>query len=85
MPASALRRLALPGAVEGAQGRVFDGGFVVVRQGQLDQAVEVLEHFGIPLDGGLPVLVNAALQLRLGGGNLVGVRRCVVVVVGVSA
>lgn len=72
---------ALAGAVEGAEGRVLDGGLVVVGQGQLDEAVEVLEHLGIALDRGLPVLVDAPLQLRLGGGDLVGMRLRTVVVV----
>ena len=74
----------LPRAAEGAQGRVLDGRLVVVRQSQLDEAIEVLENLGIPLNRGLPVLVDTALQLRLRRGDLVGMRRCVVVVIGMS-
>jgi hypothetical protein len=74
----------LAGAAEGAQGWVLDSRLVVVRQGQLDEAVKILEHFRVPLHGRLPVLVDATLQLRLRGGDLVGVRRCVVVVVGMG-
>lgn len=75
----------LPRAAQRAQGRVLDGRLLVVRQGQLDEAVEVLEHLRIPLHRGLPVLVDAALQLGLGGGDVVRVRRRVEVVEGVPA
>ncbi len=75
---------ALAGAVEGAEGRVLDGGFVVVREGEFDQAVEVLEDFGVALDGGLPVLVDAALELGLGVGQLGGVGLGAVIVEGVG-
>jgi hypothetical protein len=71
----------LAGPAQGAEGRVLDGGLVVVGQGQLDQAVEVFEDFWVALDRRLPVFVDAALQLGLGGGELVGVRCRVVVVV----
>jgi len=74
----------LPGATEGAQGRILDSGLVVVRQGELDEAVEVLENLGVPLHGCLPVLVDAALQLCLRGGDFIGVRWCVIVVVGMG-
>jgi len=72
----------LPGAVQGTERRVSHGRLVVVREGQLDQAVEVLEHLGVPLDGCLPVLVDSSLQGSLRRGDLVGMWRCVVVVVG---
>jgi hypothetical protein len=72
------------GPAESTQGWVFDGGLIVVRQGQLHEAVKILEHFRIPLDGCLPILVDATLQLRLRRGDLVRVRWCVVIVVGVS-
>ena len=77
--ADAARTLAR--AIESAEGRVLDGGLVVVGQGQFDQAVEVLEHLGIALDRGLPVLVDAPFQLRLGGLKLVRMRLRTVVVV----
>jgi hypothetical protein len=64
----------LAGPAEGAEGRVLDGGLVVVGQAQLDQAVEVLEHLWVALDRGLPVFVDASLQLRLGGSDLIRVR-----------
>lgn len=83
-PRAHLPSAGLAGAVEGAQGRVLDGGFVVVGEGQLNEAVKVLEHFGVALDRRLPVLIDAALELGLGSRNLVGVGWCVVVVVGVS-
>lgn len=66
-------------AAEGAEGRVLDGGLVVVGQGQLNQAVEVLEHLWIALDRRLPILVDAPFQLRLGVGDLARVRRLSVV------
>jgi hypothetical protein len=75
----------LPRAAQRTKGRVLDGRLVVVGQGQLDEAVEVLEHLRVPLDRGLPVLVDAALQLGLGGGDLVRVRGRVEVVEGVPA
>lgn len=71
-------------AVEGAQGRVLDGRLIVGGQGELDEAVIVLEDLGVALDTGLPVLVDAALERGLGVGDLVGVRRRVVVVEGVG-
>jgi hypothetical protein len=71
-------------AAQGTQGRVFDGGFIVVRQGQFNQAEEVLKHFWIALYRRLPIFINASLQLRLGSGKLVGVRGGAVVVVCVS-
>jgi hypothetical protein len=74
----------LAGAAKRAQWRVFDGGFVVIRQCQLDQAVEVLEHFWIPLHRGLPILVDTTLQLRLRCRNLGWVRRGMVVMVGMG-
>lgn len=83
-PRTHLPSAGLAGAVESAQGRVLDGGFVVVGKGQLNEAVKVLEHFGVTLDRRLPVFIDAALELGLGSGNLVGVGWCVVVVVGVS-
>jgi len=70
-------------AAQRRERRVLDGGLVVVGQGQLDEAVEVLEDLRVALHRGLPVLVDAALELGLGGGDLVGVGRGVVVVEGV--
>jgi hypothetical protein len=70
-------------AAESAERRVSHGRLVVVRKSQLDQAVEVFEHLRISLDRGLPVLVNAALEVDLCGRYLVRMRRCVVVVEGV--
>ena len=84
-PRAPLPSAGLARAVEGAQGRVLDGRFVVVGQGEFDEAVKVLEHFRVALDGGLPVLVDAALQLGLSGGNLVGMGWCVIVMIGVSS
>lgn len=66
------------------QGGVLDGRLVVRRQRQFDEAVEVFEDLGIPLYAGLPVLVDASLQRSLSLGDLVGVRRRVVVVEGVG-
>ena len=71
----------LSGTAQGAERRVFDRRLGIVRQCQLDKAVKILQHFGIPLDRGLPVLVDSALQLSLGRGNLVRVRRCMVVMI----
>jgi len=74
----------LAGAAEGAQGWILDGRLIVVRQGQLHEAVEVFKNLWVPLHGRLPVLVDAALQLCLRSGDLVGMRRCVVIVIGMG-
>jgi hypothetical protein len=68
-------------AVEGTEGRVFDGLLVVVGQGQFNQAVEVLEHFWVALYRRLPIFVDASLQLRLGGSKLIRMRLGMVVMV----
>jgi hypothetical protein len=74
------RPLARP-AVEGTERRVLDGLLVVVGQGQFNKAVKVLEHFRVALYRGLPIFVDASLQLRLGGGKLVRVRLGMVIMV----
>ena len=71
-------------AVESTERRILDSLLVIIRKCQFDQAVEVLEDFGIPLNRSLPVLVDAALQLGLGSGDLVRVWRGMVEVVGVG-
>lgn len=68
----------------GSQGRVLDGRLIIGGKRELDEAVEILEDLGVPLDAGLPILVDASLQGGLSLGNLGGVRRRVVVVEGVG-
>ncbi len=66
---------------QGAERRVFDRRLRIIGQCQLDKAVKILQHLGIPLDRGLPVLVDSTLQLSLGRSNLVWMRRCMVVMI----
>lgn len=66
----------------GAQRRVFDGRVILGREGEFDEAEEVLEHFRVPLDAALPVFVDSSLECLLGLGDLTRVRRGAVVVKG---
>jgi hypothetical protein len=75
---------ALARTAEGAQRRILDGGFIVVGKRQFDKAVEVLKDLWVALNRGLPVLIDAALELGLRGGNFTLVRRTAVVVVGMG-
>ena len=71
----------LSGTAQGAERRVFDRRLGIVGQCQLDKAVKILQHFGIPLDRGLPVLVDSTLQLSLSRSDLVRMRRRMVVMI----
>jgi hypothetical protein len=68
-----------------SQGRVLHGGLVVRGEGELDEAIKVFEDFGITLYAGLPILVDASLQGRLGFGDLVGMWRRIIMVEGVGS
>ena len=59
---------------------ILYGWLVIGRESELYQAKVVLEDLGIALDRRLPVLVDTALEHRLGIGDLVGVRWSVVMV-----
>ena len=71
----------LSGTAQGAERRVFDRRLGIVGQCQLDKAVKILQHLGIPLDRGLPVLVDSTLQLSLSRSDLVRMRRRMVVMI----
>ena len=58
---------------EGAEGWVLDGGLVVVGQGQFNQAVKVLEYLRVALYRRTPVFIDAPLESRLCGGELIRV------------
>jgi hypothetical protein len=59
---------------EGAEGRILDGGLVVVGQGQFNQAVKVLEYLRVALYRRSPVFIDAPLERCLCDGELIGVR-----------
>ena len=56
-------------------------GLLIRWQGQLDQAVEILEHLRVPLYRCLPVLVDTSLQGCLGRLDLIRMRRSVIVMI----
>lgn len=73
----------LASASKGAHGRVLDSRLLVAGQGEFHETVVVLEHFGVALHTGLPVLVDSTLERGLSSHHLVGMRGGLVVVVGI--
>ena len=76
--------LSFAGTAERAEGRILDCGFVVIRKSKFNEAVEIFENFGITLHRCLPVLVDTTFQLSLGSRNLIRMRRCVIIMIGMS-
>jgi len=72
------------GPSDAAQWGVAHSGVVIRREGQVNQAEEVLQHFGIPVYARLPVLVNSSLQASLSIGYCLWVRWHAVVLPGLS-
>lgn len=61
---------ALVGVAGSGEGRACNAWVSLTGQVQVDQAVEIVEDFGVAQDRGAPVSVNAALQFSMSFGNL---------------
>lgn len=52
------------------KGRLHHLPIVIRRQSQIDEAVEIVQHLGVPEHAGTPVEIDAALELGVSFGNL---------------